>query len=82
MWLLTVVWIHLADKHSEVPIIVADKHRQVPAIEADKQRQVPIIAADNHRQEPIIVERSDSEADDEEMDDYYENHMAWPTRSS
>ena len=38
--------------------------------------------ADKHRQVPIIVENSDGEANDEEMDDYYENHKAWPNRSS
>ena len=37
---------------------------------------------DKHRQDiPIIVESSDSD-DEDELDDYYENHKAWPTRSS
>ena len=35
---------------------------------------------DKHMRDiPIIVE---SEADDDEMDDYYENYKAWPGRSS
>ena len=33
----------------------------------------------NIKEIPIIVE---SEAPDDEMDDYYENHKAWPSRSS
>jgi hypothetical protein len=43
---------------------------------------IPVHVADKHRQVPIIVETSVSEANDEEMDDYYENHKAWPTSSS
>ena len=43
---------------------------------------IPVHVADKNRQVPIIMETSDSEANDEEMDDYYENHKAWPTSSS
>ena len=36
------------------------------------------------REVPIVVETSENEVDyvDDEMEDYYENHKEWPTRSS
>ena len=47
---------------------------------AEKQRQLETSeATDTQRQVPIIVESNDSEADEDEMEDYYENHKAWPT---
>jgi hypothetical protein len=53
---------------------VDEKHRHLET--SDRE------ANDKYGKVPITVESSESEADDDEMEDYYENHKAWPSSSS